>query len=241
MKHNQNKFTKIIFLCSVLVLGCFGADEGLQVKTSQKSIQSDFSWFFGVGLGVGLERLKAITNTKKEFASQNFASLVASAKIGLQQSLTQQISLRYYYSFDISFNPGTPGPSEFFMNSFKRDVGAYTILKYHMLNIDTLFKAYTFKNIDFGLIAGIGAGLIDGVYAERFNSTYFTLKRGAFLIDWDIRLNLGMQLLFENKHGIELLAKIPLKPTTINTNIVTHNNLVRQGSAYFTLDYVMRF
>lgn len=241
MKCNRlNQLTKIAFLCCVLSLGCFGAEAETNLRVSQKTIQPDWGWFFGIGLGGGIERFKAITSSKNEIMSQNFASLVASAKIGIYQSLNEKIGLRYYYSFDLSFNPGDPNRSALF-SQFYQEQGAYTSFKYHMLNVDALFNAYTLEKMDFGIIAGVGIGVTNGVYAERLNSTYFVIKQGILLTDWDMRLNLGARILFDKKYGIELLAKIPLTSTVINHNLETNNDLIRKGSAYFTLDYVMQF
>lgn len=241
MKRHQFDIFKIILLCCGLSLGCFGAEEGLQVKTSQK-IKSDFGWFFGVGIGGGLEKLKAISKTKHEIMSKNFASLVTSGKIGFHHTLRERLQLRYYYSFDMSFNSGHPTRSTLFEKFYQTaSAGAYTILRYHMLNLDTLIKAYTFKDASFDVIAGVGMGITNGVYAERHNSTYFLIRNGTFLVDWDMRLNLGARFLFDEKHGFELIAKIPLTSTTINRNLKTNDSLVRRGSAYFTFDYVMQF
>lgn len=238
MKCNQNKQIKTIFLCCALSLGCFGAEENLQV--SQKTIKPQSGWFFGIGLGAGVEKLKAITNSKNEIMSKNFASLVTSAKIGFYNSFTQKIGLRYYYSFDLSFNPGDPNPSPLFSQFYQRQ-GAYTIFKYHMLNVDALFDVYASEKMDFGIIAGMGAGITNGIYTKRFHSTYFLSKNGTLFTDWDMRINLGARVLFDKKYGIELLAKIPLTSTVINLNVDTHYELTRKGSAYFTLDYVMQF
>lgn len=238
MKCNQNQQIKIIFLCCALFLGCLEAQDSLQV--SQKTIQPHSGWFFGVGLGGGLERLKATTNSNHKIMSKNFASLLASAKIGFYRSLAQKIDLRYYYSFDLSFNPGQPNRSELF-SQFYQKRGAYTILEYHMFNVDALFDVYTFENIDLGIIAGMGVGITHGSYGSRLNSTYFLRKNSVLFTEWDIRLNLGTRVLFDKKYGFELLAKIPLTSTIIDRNTITNNKLLRQGSAYFTLDYVMQF
>lgn len=209
-----NALSKLI-LCSILVLRCFGDESHEEKKNGQKEPitkeSSNLGWFFGVGLGGGLDKLTNAPDVRKNNAKiyYNFAG-IATAKAGGYYYFHPSLGMRYYYSFDLSMDLG-----------YERDYrvghkfGIALSSQTHMLNFDLLFNAYTKEKNAFDLIFGLGFGASITRRDEIFEDFSYSLVYGRdtnFLLDLQTRANLGMRWMHNQTYGLELMTKIPLTP-----------------------------
>lgn len=226
-----------IILYLALALFCFSAPKE---ETPLKSAQ--MGWFLGAGLGGGLEKLQSegtdlVKNTK------NYASLLTSAKIGRYNRFTPLIGLRYYYNLDLSVNFADPQYSP-----LAEDFGFFLITQSHTLNTDIILNAYSQGKHSFSFIGGIGLGLAIQTYNQRFETRYgFSQEEGRFTLGLEGRVNLGVQWMFEQKYGLEFMAKIPFTPGMVIEHkdsgplVVLGERKITTHPYYFTLNFLMEF
>lgn len=220
-----------VILYFALALFCLAAPKE---ETLSQSLQS--GWFLGAGLGIGLENLK-IEGSDAPTSTKNYASFLASAKVGRYHHFTQLFGLQYYYNLDLSFNPADP-----YSSPFSYYDGFFLITQTHTLNVDALFNVYSKGKHALSIISGLGLGLAVQDYSPRFETRYgFSSKSDdRFTVKFQTRINLGVRWMFEQKYGVEFLTKIPISPGMVMegkkslnpTKLTTH-------PFYFTLDFVM--
>lgn len=244
-----NRLNKLIFFSLILTLQCFGAEENQSdwLFDPSKDQSSYSGWFFGIGSGVGLEPLKVEWFNQDKVGNKTFPTFLIQAKIGGYHYFNQWAGFRYYYNFDLSFNPGEDAYATFFAPVVNyAQQGGYTLFQTQTLNFDLILNAYRGEKFDFGMIFGVGAGITDGLYSMKFKSTYYS-ERGTYVTELEARANVGMRFLFHKKYGIEFLSKIPLRPFALlqygdpkhKGNQNRGGRLFYKGSYHLTLDFVM--
>lgn len=215
---------KLFLICAV-VMGCFAQLQVIENKPETKS-----GFFFGAGLGVGANAMKfaGIQNNLSYSEDQSYASFVVSAKVGGYYYFTKMIGLRYYYNLDVNFNPGESegrAPIE----------GFYILSGSHTLNADAVVNVFASKNIEFAVVGGVGMGLVAGEYGGRYKTVYGPAENN--FVDFEFRFNVGARVMFDQKYGLELMAKLPVTPMT---QVAGDGINYRKSSPYyFTLDFVM--
>lgn len=203
--------------------------------------QSD--WFLGVGLGGGVERLESIWKPNPRVTDRWFGIFVVSAKAGGYHSLNPWINIRYYYNFDLSFNPGDPYYSPRQIASLTvKDSGFYMLSQSHTLNADLLLKLYAHNHQSFDLIVGLGLGVSLPQFRVRKGSQTWSLDELAgYVIDFQTRINTGFQWKINQKYALELIAKVPITPRTIIKPSLKDQKLVKYDpSLNLTFDFVMK-
>lgn len=223
-----------IILYFALALFCFSAPKEETLLQPEQA-----GWFLGAGLGIGLEKLQ-IENASFQKNTNTYASLLTSAKIGRYQNFTQLIGLRYYYNLDLSFNFADPHYSP-----LAEDSGYFLITQTHTLNADVIFNLYSQGKHRFSLISGMGLGVAIQNYDQRFETRHgFSDLEARFTFGLQGRINLGMQWMFEQKYGLELMAKIPFTPGLTLENQKDSNGKPLFGKITthpydFTLNFIM--
>lgn len=223
-----------IILYFALVLFCFSAPKE---ETLLQATQA--GWFLGAGLGAGFEKFQ-MEGSNIQQSTKNYGTFLASAKIGRFHYFTQRIGLRYYYNLDFGFNPGDPRTSP-----LAEDVGFFLITQSHTLNTDMIFNAYSQGKHRLSIIGGLGLGLAIQNYDQRFETRHgFAGLEDRFTLGFQGRINLGMQWKFEEKYGLELMAKIPFTPAMVTDDRTTSGGSTTEHKVtirpyYFTLDFVM--
>lgn len=243
MKENMAK--KLIFLCLILTLGCFG-DEIKQVQEEQmKKTREDSNtgWFFGVGLGGGLNKITDVPDVRKNNA-KIFQTLDGgvSAKIGGYYYPNSFMGMRYYYSLDLGIDSGH-------RNSYRGASGIQYGLGFlnqsHLFNYDLMFNTYSREENTIDFILGLGFGASITLYDEAWGENLHIVQYGyptRFLLDLQARANVGIRWMRNQSYGLELMAKIPLTPAkqfdSTNSNgawsFVRYNHYLT-----LTLDFVM--
>lgn len=219
-----------IFLYALVLFCFFTPKEALS--------EQQMGWFFGAGLGGGLEKVQA-ESTGIQKSIKNYASFLASAKVGRYHYFTQRIGLRYYYNFDLSFNSGNPHSSP-----FSDKTGFFFITQAHTLNADAIFNAYSKEDHTFSLIGGIGLGLAIQDYAPRFETRYGFDERDSnrFTAKFQARINLGARWMLKQKYGVEFIAKIPFTSGMVIENLNREfNNKIGKTTTYpyyFTFNFI---
>lgn len=242
MKIKENMAKQLIFLCLIFTFVCFG-DEFKNTKNEQiRRARQDLSsgWFVGGGLGGGINHFKLTTYNKSDVSYENFPSFVASAQVGGYHYFNEWV-LRYYYSFDLDFNPGKNQYSNLPIRALYDAMGfsGYSILYYHMLNLDFILDLYSNSTLDVGIILGFGAGIINGRYGPKRYGFYYTSLASYGFINWDIRANAGMRLLFNHRYGVELMARIMPLTKLINVGAWSGEKIFRPSSQALILNFVM--
>lgn len=212
-----NALSKLI-LCSILTLACFGDELLIKENKSEQKEQikptkelSNLGWFFGVGLGGGLDKLTNVPDVRKNNAVvyYNFAG-VASTKVGGYYYFHPSLEMRYYYSLDLGTDLGYERDY-----NFGHRFGIAFFSQTHMLNFDLLFNAYTQEKNVWDLICGLGFGasiIRHDVIYEGFSYSLIYGWDTDFLLDLQARANLGMRWMYDQRYGLELMTKIPLTP-----------------------------
>ena len=221
---------KIFLLCIFLSTACFA-----QLQIVEEKPQARLGFFFGVGLGAGANMMKFVGNGLPYSQERAYASLLISAKLGGFYYFTKIVGLRYYYNLDLNFNPGE---AEFQAGS---PIHPFYILSgSHTLNADAIVNVFASKDFKVDVLAGMGLGLIAGKYGPRYKTVYdYALSpyRNNF-VDFEFRFNVGTRVMFSEKYGIELMAKLPVTPATqVYGNDA--NNYQKSSPYYFSLDFVM--
>lgn len=236
---------KAIIFCSALILASLSAQPLLEEKSSENEIEPSNSsgWFFGVGLGGGIERLESIWKPNPKISNKTFGIFIASAKIGGYYSFNQWVSTRYYYNFDLSFNPGQPNNSPRQLNvPGIGDVGFYMFAQSHTLNTDFLFNFYTNDDKAFGVILGLGIGASVPQFGVRKGFRTWDIDNASgYVIDFQARINSGFRWAFSQKYALELIAKVPISHKTLINPQGTNQKLIKFDPALnLTLDFVMQ-
>lgn len=235
-----------VLLCYVFSIACFGATDNKEGSiyggggTNENIVpqETKVGWFFGGGIGYGNE-----TFIDSKLGRRNsFYSVAASAKIGGYYYFSRSFGLRYYYSYDVSFNPKLKQAGDKIVSI--NDIRTSSIFKYHTFNIDAIFNAYSSDKMDIALIGGMGAGLRTGKITPRRDNAYLPagISGGAgyypfFIEDPIVRINAGIRTLLNQKYGIELLANVPLNGSLILETSRVKISLAQSYS--FTLNFVM--
>lgn len=221
----KGNIMKKIALLSVFTLACFGAPDPTTslIQTPKDSPlgnegKKDFGFFFGGGIGGGMQEVKR----DKTFIT--LGTIRALAKLGAYHELHPLFGLRYYYGLDLGFLKGTA------------KLGSHFIEQVHTLNLDLILRAYSGKYGAFDLIFGAGWG------ASIYNLYYFSangiadgpfwqsMHDTAFILELQSRINVGMRWMSDSNYGLELMAKIPFIP----------EDKFIQPRFDLTLDFVMK-
>lgn len=244
MELEGNMIKKLIFLCLTLVLSCFGDELKVKHHQNEQKIRtrenSNSGWFFGIGLGGGLNHFKLTSLNKSAVSYEDFPSFVTEVQIGGYRYFNEWV-LRYYYSLDLDFNPGKDQYSGLPIQNSTDAIGfsGYSVFYYHMLNLDFILDLYSNSMLDVGMVLGFGGGIIDGRYGPKRHGYYFTKLASYGFINWDIRANAGMRLLFNHKYGVELMMRIMPLTKLINVGVYSGERILRPSSQSLTLNFVM--
>lgn len=211
-----------VLLCCMLAVGCFAE---LQVVDAKES-KNDPQLFFGVGMGAGINSIRSVSDLIDR--KQIFPAFIVSGKVGAYQNFTPTIGLRYYYNLDLNYNFGHRGSLEV--------SGFYVFSQAHTINTDVIVNFYNREKIALDFIGGIGMGVFRGIFGFRDDTVYRELN--AFL-NFDFRFNVGFRVMFDQKYGLELVAKIPVSSETKIGNQITSRETAFVRPYYFTLDFVM--
>lgn len=236
---------KKIILCSTLILASLSA-QPVEKNTIGGGAQSkSLGWFFGVGLGGGFERLESIWKPNPNITDRIFGIFVMSAKIGGYHSLNPWMNIRYYYNFDLSFNPGDPNdsPRQVLYPYDLKNAGFYMFSQSHTLNTDLLFNLYTHEQQSFGLILGLGIGAsIPQFGLRKGNQTWDADDSSGYVIDFQTRINTGFQWKINQRYALELMAKIPITPRTLINPYDKNQKLIKYDPTLnLTFDFVAEF
>ncbi|WP_027327069.1 outer membrane beta-barrel protein [Helicobacter pametensis] len=221
---------RIALLCVLLAVGCFA-----QLQVVENKPESRSGLFFGAGLGAGANAMKFVgskhpINNALYSEDKSYASFVVSAKVGGYHYFTNMIGLRYYYNLDVNFNPGeSEGNASSPIEAF------YVLSGSHTLNTDAVVNVFASKNIEFAVIGGVGMGVVAGEYGSRYKTVYGPSSNDY--VDFEFRFNLGARVMFDQKYGLEFMAKLPVTPATqVSGNALDYS---KSSPYYFTLDFVM--
>lgn len=169
------------------------------------------------GAFVGLEAGVSIFNLEQKLAGQigrnyysrgNYGSFGIGGNYGLilgyKQFFTPQLGLRYYANINYTHSLTS-------LNDNTR-VSFYNVLNYGV-NVDFLANLVSkeiedFGSFDFGGFLGIGLGgntylLDDGVHIDN------SLRETKEPTKINVALNVGLRANLAEKHGVELVAKVP--------------------------------
>lgn len=225
---------KKFLLCSVLVISCFAQLEF--IKEDKAEARSGF--FFGADIGVGVNVSSFLLQSANKIlykSNPTFPSLVMSGKIGGVSYFTKRYGLRYYYNLDgnLLFGEEKEYGKKTGFNQF------YTLSTTHTLNVDAIFNLFASKNLELSLIGGIGGGIITGECGVR-NQTILSNKDTYRFTNFEFRVNLGTRVMFDQKYGIEFMAKVPVTPTA--SDVTDGNNpsfTIKTAPYYFSLGFVI--
>lgn len=233
---------KILSLFLLICLS-YSAEPSAQPALSKKS-----GWFLGAGVGMGINALKFQSPKDGEW-KQTSLSNVFSGKLGGYYRFSNRVALRYYYALDLNVTLGETKNKLFDTqpNGFLIFSQSYTI------NADSVVNLYSNSRLKLELITGMGAGTYIGEYNIAYKNSIFggassQQPFGASFESFEFRLNLGLRLMFDEKYGIELMAKLPVTPVNKNAIIQADNPGSPDKGRYFsshpnylTFDLVMEF
>lgn len=204
MTAKTHKGTRMKKLLYILLITCLGA-----LKAEEHKPQG---WFFGLGLGAGVQTWDRERANKGIEEVNHFLGSI-SAKIGGYHSFLP-FGLRYYYSLDLGRVETT---SDHFANvpiynDWRVQPVARMLSETHLLNADFLFSPYWTQDFRVDLILGLGMGTIKQSYNLVYGGHGAVRDSNRYVVEFHARANLGTKLIFKDRYGIELLAKIPLTP-----------------------------
>lgn len=222
---------KKIALYCVLIMICFGAPNTAQSPKNQiieNQMQNQLGWFFGVGLGTGVQTWK-IRYIGQKTGSDRFLLTNATFKIGAYQNFSEIIGLRYYYSLDVGYTQGDPASNVFDNQNIRqpgiiRPVGFFIFSQTHMFNIDLIVNAYSKENKRLDLIMGAGIGSFVPEYHTREGArrSEYSNYASSYAVDLQAHINVGAKMIFNQKYGFELMAKVPvISPTALGTSYLS--------------------
>lgn len=219
---------KKIALYCILMMVCFGAPDTTtqspQNQMAKSQIQNQMGWFFGVGLGTGIQTWK-IRYIGQKTGNDRFFLTNATFKIGAYQNFSEIIGLRYYYSLDVGYTQGDSASNVFNNQTTQqhgiRSVGFFIFSQTHMFNIDLIINAYSNENKRLDLIMGAGIGSFVPEYHTREGTrrSEYGNYASSYAVDLQAHINVGAKMIFDQKYGFELMAKVPVvSPTALGTS-----------------------
>lgn len=211
-------------------------------KTKSKSLSRTFSAlslaFLGLGSGIANAEENAVfAGVEVGYAASAFENKITvsatgfnqsqSAKyggdgvkyglvVGYKQFFTPHFGLRYYANVSLHH-------AELKSNTVARDYGWKTKVNGTLINyggnIDALVNFVANDTLDFGAFLGVGVGGMTWMgkdlddhedYVQTINSAWSLTRTGL-----DVALNAGVRLGVGDRHGFELVARIPFIKTTL--------------------------
>lgn len=206
-------------------------------KNTEGGGDTKSQWFFGIGLGAGLESIEASIATPNGDIPRktNGISATFRGKIGGYHYFSPEtrLGLRYYYSLDYN-------SSSRFVGNPWRQYRAYYTAFIHLINLDVLVRIAEIEEHRFDFIGGVAGGLRFST-ANRSNHVYLdgANVRSAHL---EGEINIGARWMYQKKYGLELMTRIPLNDITTATKPKpAGNHFFDRLRQYFsmTLDFVV--
>lgn len=213
--------------------------------------QEPSGWFFGIGLGSGVQTWK-IKYLDQKMGNDHFLIPNLSAKLGAYHYLSNRFGIRYYYSLDLDHIEGNTALFQTnAINSYAANHPGFIMSSQtHMINLDLTFGVYAKENKHLDLIGGIGMGAFVPRYLARDGSQRLYSNgsfRERFVVHFQTWVNVGAKMMFNKKYGLELMGKIPVTPpATMNSywqdsanNSQTKIQHIKITNYLITLGFVM--
>lgn len=195
-------------------------------------------WFFGIGLGAGLESIEeSIATPHGDIPRKtNGISATFRGKIGGYHYFSPEtrLGLRYYYSLDYN-------SSSRFVGNPWRQYRAYYTAFIHLINLDVLVRIAEIEEHRFDFIGGVAGGLRLS-NGKRSNHVYLEGRGDIWSPYLTGEINIGARWMYQKKYGLELMTRIPLDGIeTANKPGPAFRHFFDRLRQYFsmTLDFVV--
>ncbi len=147
--------------------------------------------------------------------------------VGYKQFFNDYVGFRYYVNTDIYHN----------MSKTKGDDEVYKIIVVNYgVNVDLLYDFVVTEIADFGGFVGIGLGAntLTGKWIKDLKDSHKRLwgEETLTTTGFDVWLNVGLRTNIAKYHGIEVVARVPFLPVTMD---VTGNFEHTLGQEYSVL------
>lgn len=192
----------------ILCFACIYAADSIETQNIKEEVKKEQNidrkrYFIGVGVGYGVSRIDS-TNTWYHYGESTKAASFWGIYFGEEFQVSNKVLVRT----DTSIGGTSVEYSDGELNTITLGI-----------NIDLLYNIASQIDIFAGL--GLGFNFFSGELMWKLAERGFKSTSG----DWNPWINLGVRKVFNDKHSLELFAKMPILPTTIIDSQSAYNYL----------------